>query len=321
MKRKSDPSTSLRASLEALQEEVHLLRQGLQELKQKLEEPSSLEGALHRRGLRIHKADPWEGIAFPRDLDPAFEVELYERLKRYSFRLFLRDVIKRKASFRALDLGRFCSPDVVQEYLGFLLKGSIIERIGPIESSQREASPSALPRASFRLVAEGVRSFGETLEWFVAQVFRREFKAPALWGIRLQEVGTGGDYDVLASVEGRLVYVEVKSSPPKHIEQEEVDAFWNRVQELFPALAIFLVDTELRMKDKMVVMFEDLLKRRFGRRWRAHPVTRLVDELFVLEGKIIIANAKPSLVGNLGRCLRWWFSRRLALSGAEGEEQ
>lgn len=294
MRQKSDPSTSLRASLEALREEVYLLRRGLEELKQKLQEPLSLEGALHRRGLRVHKADPWEGLAFPRGLDPAFEEELYERLKRYSFRLFFRDVIKRKASFKASNLGRFCSPDVVQEYLDFLLKGGIIKR----------------QNTSFRLVTEGVKSFGETLEWFVAQVFRREFRAPALWGIRLQEVGTGGDYDVLALVEGRLVYVEVKSSPPKHIEQEEVDAFWNRVQELFPALAIFLVDTELRMKDKIVVMFEDLLRRRFGREWRAHPVTRLMDELFVLEGKIVIANAKPSLVGNLGRCLRWWFNRR-----------
>ncbi|MFN3476999.1 MAG: hypothetical protein ACK4Z6_05540 [Candidatus Methylomirabilales bacterium] len=294
MRRTSDPSTSLRASLEALREEVSLLRREFEALKQKLEEPLSLEGALHRRGLRVHRADPWEGLAFPRGLDPAFEEELYERLKKYSFRLFFRDVIKRKASFKASDLGRFCSPDVVQEYLDFLLKGGIIER----------------QNTSFRLVAKGVRSFGETLEWFVAQVFRREFKAPAFWGIRLQEVGTGGDYDVLALVEGRLVYVEVKSSPPKHIEQEEVDAFWDRVQALFPSLAIFLVDTELRMKDKMVVMFEDLLKRRFGRKWRAHPVTRLVDELFVLEGRIVIANAKPSLIGNLGRCLGWWLSRR-----------
>jgi len=278
-----------------LAEEMRLLRAELHELKRRLEAPFSLEDALHRRGLRFHRADPVEGLVFPEDLDPVFEEELYERMKKYSFRLLLRDIIKKRAGFRSSELAGFCSPEVIQEYLGFLSKSGMIKKRG----------------TAFRLVAEGVKSFGETLEWFVAQVFRREFKVPSLWGVRLLEMGTGGDYDVLALVEGRLVYTEVKSSPPKHIEQEQVDAFWGRVQELSPALAIFLVDTELRMKDKLVVMFEDLLRRRFGPRWtRTHPVTRLLDEVFTLEKRICIANSKPSLVGNLGRCLRWWFAVR-----------
>lgn len=280
----------------ALLKEIRLLRREVALLRSRLEEASSVEETLRRRGLRLAKTCPLEALAFPPNLDPASEEALYEHLKRYSFRLVLRDIITRSSSFTGRDLTRFCSLEKVQGYLRFLTKNGIVQRRG----------------RTYRLSAEGARNFGETLEWFVAQVFRREFHIPALWGVRLLDVGTGGDYDVLALVEEQLVYVEVKSSPPKHIDQEEVDAFFLRVQELFPALAIFLVDTELRMKDKVVVMFEDSLKRRFGPSWKkAHPVTRLLDEIFILDGWICIANSKPSLVGNLGRCLRWWFSQRV----------
>ncbi|MBI3990287.1 MAG: hypothetical protein HY347_11810 [candidate division NC10 bacterium] len=279
----------------ALLEEVHLLRREVALLRKTLEEASSVEEALRRRGLRFAKACPLDALAFPPNLDPASEEAFYEYLKKYSFRLVLRDIIARASSFTGQDLIRFCSLEVVQGYLRFLTKSGIVQRRG----------------RTYHLSARGARNFGETLEWFVAQVFRREFHCPALWGVRLLDVGAGGDYDVLAEVGGHLVCVEVKSSPPKHIDQEEVDAFFVRVEELFPALALFLVDTELRMKDKVVVMFEDSLKRRFGPTWKkAHPVTRLLDEIFILDGRICIANSKPSLVGNLGRCLRWWFSQR-----------
>ncbi len=279
----------------ALLEEVRLLRREVERLRARLEEGSSVEETLRRRGLCVAKACPLDALAFPPELDPALEEALYEHLKRYSFRLVLRDIIAKASSFTSGDLTRFCSLPVVQEYLRFLTKAGIVRRRGEV----------------YCLSVGGGRNFGETLEWFVAQVFRREFHAPALWGVRLLEVGTGGDYDVLALVDDQLLYVEVKSSPPKHIDQEEVDAFFRRVQELFPAMAIFLVDTELRMKDKIVVMFEDALKRRFGPLWKkAHPLKRLVDEIFILDERICIANSKPSLVGNLGRCLRWWFSRK-----------
>ena len=65
----------------------------------------------------------------------------------------------------------------------------------------------------------------------------------------------GGDYDVLGRLDGALVYLEVKSSPPKQVYDSEVRAFLDRVEDLAPDLAVFLMDTELRMKDKLVPMF------------------------------------------------------------------
>ncbi|MGH7361169.1 MAG: hypothetical protein ACREJI_06110, partial [Candidatus Methylomirabilales bacterium] len=106
----------------------------------------------------------------------------------------------------------------------------------------------------------------------------------------------------------------VKSSPPKHIEGEEVAAFLTRVHELMPNLAIFLVDTELRMQDKLVGLFEEALARRrdAGRARPRRPpaVTRLLNEAFVLEGSVFLTNTRPSLVQALGTCLRAHFGRR-----------
>lgn len=277
--------------------ELSNLRRDLEELRRRLEvESPSLEDTLRRRGFRLGKWNPTEELIFPDDLPSNIVDEVFEMLHKYSFRIFLRDVISHREALRAPELTKFCSAPTVSEYLDFLENARIIQKTDPI---------------TYQMTKESVRSFGSTLEWFVAQIFEREFRSPAIWGVRLMDLDVGGDYDVLARLEGRLVYLEVKSSPPKHIEQSEVGAFMDRVNQLLPNIALFLVDTELRMKDKVVVMFEEELRRRFGA-WarRRHPVKRLFDEIFFLEERIFIVNSKPNLVSNIGRCLRWWFGRQ-----------
>ncbi|MGH7363063.1 MAG: hypothetical protein ACREKA_04905, partial [Candidatus Methylomirabilales bacterium] len=261
-----------------------------------LAEPrGSLPEALRRRGILLGRAGAPEGLLFPPTLSAARQHRLYEQLKRYSFRLFLRDLITHQESLRPETLTRFCSPEAAARYFRFLEGCGIIRR------------------GAIRLHQEQVFSFGPTLEWLVARVLTREFGAPALWGCRLLDLGGGGDYDVLSLVEGALLYVEVKSSPPKHIEGEEVAAFLARLDALMPNLAIFLVDTELRMQDKLVVLFEEALARRrdAGRRRPRRPpvVTRVLDETFVLEGSVFLTNTRPSLVQALGTCLRAHFGR------------
>jgi len=141
----------------------------------------------------------------------------------------------------------------------------------------------------------------------VAKVFEHEFDSPALWGVKLADTKCGGDCDVIAEVENRFVYVEVKSSPPKHVTVNEVSTFLGRVDELRPNLAIFFEDTELRMKDKMVVLFKEALADRFDRNVPAGLMpTRMVRELFKVGNSIYIANSKPDLVPNLMLCLKDW---------------
>lgn len=236
---------------------------------------------LRRRGFEVLLSNPDEYLLFPPGLDAAFEDELYLMLRKYSFRIFAREVIKRRLSFRASDLLKYSTIEWVEKYLSFLSGLGVVEKSGD---------------ESFRLRSEAVFSFGDTLEWFVARVFEREFSSPALWGVRLGGASAGGDYDVVASVEGRLVYVEVKSSPPKNIEEEDVAAFMARVLALKPSLAIFLEDTRLRMADKIVPFFETVLN---GRR-----VERLQNETFSASGRVFITNSAPSLSANLALCLR-----------------
>ncbi len=244
---------------------------------------------LERRGFKILLANPEEYLIFPPDRDRAFEDELYELLKKYSFRIFIRDVIKKRRSLRVEDLLKYSTRQWVERYLGFLLDRGVVDRI----DSER-----------FRLRAESVFSFGDTLEWFVARVFEKEFYSPSLWGVRLAGAKAGGDYDVISDVEGRLVYVEVKSSPPKNVEEVEVVSFIKRTEALVPAMAVFLEDTRLRMKDKIVPFFEGVVSK------MGLEVKRIKDEIFSVEDKLYITNSSPDIIGNLGFCIQHHLTSR-----------
>ncbi len=239
---------------------------------------------LKRRGFRVLSYNPMGYLFFPHSKleESAFEDALYEMLKKYSFRIFIRDVIKNRKKFAAADLLKYSTLEWVEMYIAFLLEKGVIEEIGP---------------GLFMLKSETVFSFGDTLEWFVASVFEREFLSPALWGVRLGWTDAGGDYDVIAAVEGELVYVEVKSSPPKNIEELEVAAFIKRAETLNPAIAVFLEDTRLRMKDKLVPFFENAV------RDKGLEVKRLRNETFSIEDKVFITNSFPDIVANIGSCL------------------
>jgi len=183
----------------------------------------------------------------------------------------------------------YCSEEVARGYCDLLCKMGIIKK-NRNGGYQTRVSP--------------LYSFGPTLEWFVAEMFKREFASPALYGVSIKETLSGGDFDVIASWNRRLVYVEVKSSPPRGIEQNEIVTFFSRIDELLPEVAILFNDTQLRMKDKLVVMFEEELKRRYGEKSKTlHPVNRLVDELFHVRNRIFIINSKKDIFENFSICL------------------
>ena len=134
----------------------------------------------------------------------------------------------------------------------------------------------------------------------MAEVLRREFLAPVLTDVRLGPPGPGGDYDVLARLDDRLLYVEVKSSPPRAIYAPEVAAFLERSRALNPDIALFLVDTRLRMGDKIVPMFDEELRKLPGA-----PALALLDrEICNVRGRLFVANSQPSVAANLAAVLR-----------------
>ena len=224
---------------------------------------------------------------------PAGVEEFYRLLQHYSFRLFLRDVIKHAERFGVPDLVRYCAPDSARRYLEFLRAHGLVRRIG----------------SDFRLTAT-VRSFGPTLEWFVAEVLRREYGIPAAWNVRLDAAPGGGDYDVIGFQDGLCIYVETKSSPPRNIDAVQVRAFFERLHTLRPDVALFVNDTQLRMGDKIAVLFVDELRRRSGRGAARRRMQRLGGELFVAGDALFVVNSDPDLTGNIGVCLAHYFRSR-----------
>jgi hypothetical protein len=229
---------SLKKKVQHLSKEIESIRAA------SVEDSSSVERLLRMRGIRVFRKNPTDRLFFPADLLPFHKVRFYELMKRYSFRLVLRDMIKYQDRFRIQDLTHYCSSKVAQGYCDVLCEMGTITKSG---------------RGGYRTRVSPLYSFGPTLEWFIAEVFKREFASPAIYGVNVKNTPSGGDYDVIASWNRRLVYVEAKSSPPKGVESSEVSTFFSRIEDLLPEVTILFNDTQLRMKDKLVVMFEEEL--------------------------------------------------------------
>lgn len=270
------------SEIDFLKSEVKRLRRSLSELT------PSLSVILKRRGFKIYKKEPPDDLLIPVE---RFIDEYYEMLKRYSFRLFLRDVIKHQPLFTLQQVTRYSTKEVTGEYINYLIKtGLVVSENG-----------------AYNLAGKPIKSFGDTLEWFIAEILKREFSAETVWGVKIKGRSIGGDYDLLSKIDGSILYMEIKSSPPKQIYQNEISAFFDRVYDLMPEMAIFFMDTELRMKDKIVPMFEDELKMRFS---GPPEVTRMEKELFEVQTerpKIFIINSKDSIVNNIEKILIRYF--------------
>jgi len=259
-------------------EELILLREEVKRLRQALNRLTpSLETILKRRGFRVFKKEPADDLLVP---DEPFLGSFFDMLHKYSFRLLLRDVIKHQDRFTLEEVTRYSTTRVIRSYLGYLRDIRLINE----------------GAAGYVLSRRPVTSFGPTLEWYVAELLKREFGAEALWSVKFKRPKVGGDYDVLAKLDGSLLYVEVKSSPPKQVTESEVAAFLDRVDDLSPELSVFLMDTELRMKDKLVPMFEQELAKRSS---EPPPVLRLERELFHVQERIFIVNAKENIGRNI----------------------
>lgn len=274
----------------AKEDELEALRQEIRRLRRTLAETTpDLPSMLKRRGFKIHRKEPPEDLLLPaaRHIDG-----YYEMLNRYSFRLFLRDAIKHQERFALKDVTRYSTAEVTQDYVEYLLEVGIAEQLGD----------------GFRLKKRPIKSFGATLEWFLCEVFKRDFATEAMWGLTFKGQKVGGDYDLIAKIDSALLYMEVKSSPPKQIYDTEIAAFMDRVEDLAAEVSVFFMDTELRMKDKIVPMFEEELRRRYK---KPLEVKRMVKELFQISDKIFIINSKGSIPANMEKVLSWFFRRKI----------
>ena len=123
--------------LDEVLREVSDLRGQLQELSVRVEalrtaffmDSSPLLRRLKGRGLKIHGQNPPDRLLIPSDLSPELTSDFYERMKRYSFRLFLRDLVKTESAFRPDDLTQYCSSRIADEYTQFLDSTGTVSRL------------------------------------------------------------------------------------------------------------------------------------------------------------------------------------------------
>jgi hypothetical protein len=238
---------------------------------------------LARRGFRPTKARL--DIPFPENLEEEIAERLSKQLGHYAFRLFLRGAIQKAEGF---------APEEATQYLERAQAKACAESLVGLGLAER------LPRGCYRLVW-AARSFGGTLEWYVARELNRRFGFDVATGVRLHARGVGGDLDVVAAAEGKLTYLELKSSPPKNLSVREVAAFFDRVHLLRPDLTLFVVDTALRLGDKVLPMLVAELEHRRGEAKLAPR--RLERELWALTPHVYAVNGRPDLMANIGRAI------------------
>ena len=238
---------------------------------------------LARRGLRPSKSRP--DLPFPENLDEERATRLTELLGHYAFRLFLRGAIQKGQGFAPEEATQYLKRAQSREYAESLVSLGLAERLSP---------------GRYRLLW-AAKNFGGTLEWYVARELRRRFGFDVAAGVRFHARGVGGDLDVVAAAEGKLAYLELKSSPPKNLEMHEVVAFFERVRLLRPDVTLFVVDTALRLSDKVLPMLVTELENRRGGT-QVTPL-RIERELWAVTPHLYAVNGKLDLMANIGRAL------------------
>ncbi len=238
---------------------------------------------LARRGLRPQKVR--RETPFPPQFGEQSAELLASFLCHYAFRLFLRGAIQKPGEFLPAETTKYLNADKAREYAESLVVLGLAERVAD---------------KRYRLMWP-VKTFGDMLEWYVARELRRRFGFDVASGVKLHVRGVGGDLDVVASAEGKLIYLELKSSPPKHLTTAEVRAFFDRLSILRPDVTLFVVDTALRLGDKILPMLVEQYSSCIGR----VPLKpkQIASELWALTPHLYIVNGRRDLMANIGRAI------------------
>jgi hypothetical protein len=237
---------------------------------------------LVRRGLRPQRSEG--DLPFPPGLDEQTADRIAGWLGHYAFRLFLRGAIQKSGGFLPAATTRYLTKAQSLNYADVLVALGLAEKFSRSRYKMKWAA----------------RSFGGTLEWYVGRELERRFGFNVATGIKLHVRGGGGDLDVIAAAEGKLVYVELKSSPPKNLSEREMAAFCDRLHLLRPDLSLFVVDTALRLSDKVLPM----LVREFKRRgYDASRPKAIAAQLWALTPHVYIVNGSRDLMANIGKAI------------------
>lgn len=148
-----------------------------------------------------------------------------------------------------------------------------------------------------------INNIGSTLEWYIAEWFRRWLQVPARHGVTIKGVADGGDLDVVAFVDGIRVMLECKSGSPSQISETDIQLFFQRAADFNPEIAVLLIDTESRI-DQQIDMFNRL--RSGGDPLKPQDTGK---NLYWGARHIYVTNTKNGIGESLSAILRLYYSK------------
>ncbi len=237
---------------------------------------------LVRRGLQPEKT-PID-VPFPKEFDENLADRLAGWLAHYAFRLFLRGAIQKSKGFRPEETTRYLTRDQARVYADALVGLGLAAKMSPRRY----------------MLKWSARNFGGTLEWYVARELKRRFGFDVATGVKLHVGGVGGDLDIVAAAEGKLVYIELKSSPPRNLTASEIAGFCDRVNLLRPDLSLFVVDTALRLSDKVLPMLMEEFRRRGCGKTKPK---RIAVQIWAMTPYVYAVNGRRDLIANIGKAI------------------
>ncbi|PMQ01872.1 MAG: hypothetical protein CBR30_04190 [Dictyoglomus sp. NZ13-RE01] len=255
-------------------EDIKSLLESLEDLR--------LIRTLKLRGYSITESCSLERVILPRIKNNEVLEKYYDLLFHYRFRRLLSDIIQvRNQNEINLDLllTRW-SWDEISDYFELLVDWGILQK-----------------DENKYYFMYGVDNFGETLEWFISRILRKEFLLPSFWGVKLLDIFGGGDFDVLSLLENYLVYIECKTSPPNNVRLRDLWEFLRRREVLGSNLTIFLIDTTLKVERNIIENLKDLLDKRFAKDKNNIPVKEK-EGIYSFNNDLFILQAKGDFVNN-----------------------
>lgn len=253
-----------------------------------------LKRTLKLRGYIVTESCSLNRVILPKRQDVKIYEKYYQLLFHYRFRRLISDLIQIKSSgFIDLDLlftkWRW---EEISEYFNFLENSGILERIGD----------------KFYFTYDNLDNFGETLEWFIAQILKKEFCIPAFWGVKLLDISGGGDFDILGLIENYLLYIECKTSPPNNVRLRDLWEFLRRREVLGSQLTIFLIDTTLKVERNIIDNVKMLLDKRFSIN-KKNEVIKEKEGIYFFPPNLFILQSKGDFIVNFQHIFRKFLER------------
>lgn len=224
---------SITDKLKELEFQVELLKKRVSSLEDMLKEylPLSIDKLLKMRGFDVIRKE--NNLNLIKKEKQEF---FYASLKSYYFRRVLRDVLFIK------EIGKR-EKELIEQKWGKVTEDYIdkIKALG-ILKKEKDTLVAQIP----------LGYMGTILEWFICKYLEEELGLEVMLDVKIKNLESGGDIDILSRIGTNLIAIECKESPPNNVPVSELKSIVDRVNFIKPDIFILLIDTTLSIKKNIL---------------------------------------------------------------------